>query len=57
MRLDFDTLAKVGGTIGLGLWLRGMTLNIAYAYLYSLPRTVSDGALRPIDGLTGKPWR
>lgn len=54
-RLDFDTLAKIGGTVGLGLWLRGMTLNIAYAYLHSLPRTVTDGALRPIDGLTGKP--
>lgn len=54
-RIDFDTLSKIGGTIGLGLSLRGVTLNLAYAYLYSLPRTVTDGALLPIDGLTGKP--
>lgn len=53
-RIDFDTLSKIGGTAGLGLSVRGITLNLAYAYLYSLPRTVTDGALLPIDGLTGK---
>lgn len=54
-RIDFDTLSKIGGTGGLGFSLRGLTLNLAYAYLHSMPRTVTDGALVPIDGLTGKP--
>lgn len=53
-RIDFDTLAKVGGTAGLGFRVRGFTINAAYAYLHSLPRTVTDGQLRPIDGQTGK---
>lgn len=53
-RIDFDTLAKVGATAGLGFRVRGFTVNAAYAYLHSLPRTVTDGELRPIDGQTGK---
>lgn len=54
-RLDFDTLAKVGATVGLGLGGRGVTLNLAYAYLHSLPRVVEDGELRPLDGARGGP--
>jgi hypothetical protein len=54
-RLDFDTLAKLGGTMGMGVNVRGLTLNLAYAYLQSLTRTVTDGALLPIDGITGQP--
>jgi long-subunit fatty acid transport protein len=54
-RLDFDTLTKVGGTAGAGLTFRGVTLNIAYAYLHSLTRTVEDGQLRALDGATGMP--
>lgn len=57
LRLDFDTLAKLGGTVGVGVTVRGLTLNVAYAYLYSMPRTVTDGNLRPTDGLTGEPLR
>lgn len=54
-RLDFDTLMKVGGTLGAGVSYRGMTLNLAYAYLHSIPRTVEDGQLRALDGTTGQP--
>jgi long-subunit fatty acid transport protein len=53
-RIDFDTLAKVGATAGLGLESRGVTVNVGYGYLHSLPRTVSDGRLQAIDGLTGQ---
>ena len=55
LRLDFDTLMKAGGTVGLGLQARGVTLNVAYAYLHSLPRTVENGALVPINGTNGQP--
>lgn len=54
-RIDFDSLEKVGGSVGLGMSVRGMSVNLAYAYLHSLPRTVTDGALLPVDGQTGKP--
>lgn len=53
-RVDFDTLAKVAGTLGLGLRLRGVTFNMAYAYLHSLGRTVTRGQLRPINSLEGE---
>lgn len=55
IRLDFDTLTKIGGTGGLGLTVRGITLNVAYAYLYSVPRTVENGALSPVNGTNGMP--
>jgi long-subunit fatty acid transport protein len=55
LRLDFDTLAKLGATVGLGLTLRGITLNVAYAFLQSLGRTVDNGSLYAIDGTTGQP--
>ena len=54
VRIDFDTLAKIGATIGVGINIRGVTLNLAYAYLASLQRTVDSGELRAIDGTSGK---
>ncbi|HRI54731.1 MAG TPA: outer membrane protein transport protein [Pseudomonadota bacterium] len=54
VRVDFDTLAKIGATIGVGINIRGVTLNLAYAYLASLQRTVDSGELRAIDGTSGK---
>lgn len=53
-RLDFNTLAKLAGTAGLGLRYRGVQLNVAYAYVQSLDRTVADGQIQAIDGLTGQ---
>ncbi len=55
LRIDFDTLAKLGATIGVGINLRGVTLNFAYAFLQSIQRTVDSGTLRAIDGTSGKP--
>ncbi|HMU40964.1 MAG TPA: hypothetical protein PKE31_18390 [Pseudomonadota bacterium] len=55
LRLDFDTLAKLGATGGLGFLVRGVEINVAYAYQHSLSRTVTDGRLFAIDGTTGQP--
>jgi len=57
LRLDFDTLAKLGITSGLGFSMRGVEINLAYAYQHSLSRTVTDGQLPIIDGTTGQPVR
>ena len=43
------------GTAGLGLTVRGVTLNLAYAYLHSLSREVTDGQLSTVDSTTGMP--
>ncbi len=55
LRLDFDTLAKLGICAGLGFSLRGVEINLAYSYQHSLPRTVENGQLGVIDGTTGQP--
>lgn len=52
-RLDFDTLSKAAGTLGVGYKLGGFTFNLGYAAVFSLPRTVADGLLRPVNGLKG----
>lgn len=51
-RLDFDTLDKFAGTIGIGLRWHGLQFNVAYAQVFEPDRTVyqGDGVLRPIDG-------
>jgi long-subunit fatty acid transport protein len=54
-RLDFNTLPKLGATAGLGARIRGVTLNVAYAFIHSFPRDVADGRLRPIDASSGMP--
>lgn len=45
-RLDWDTLTKVGSTLGVGLKAGAFALSVAYAATASIPRTVTDGALR-----------
>jgi long-subunit fatty acid transport protein len=52
-RTDFDTLAKIGATVGLSYRIRGLTLSLAYAYLHSFPRQVTDGEIRPINPVQG----
>jgi hypothetical protein len=52
-RLDFDTMLKVAGTGGVGLRIRGIAINAAYAYVWSPDRDVSNGTVRPIDGFDG----
>ena len=50
-RVDFDTMAHYGGTAGLGYSVRGITLNIAYAYMYEPDRNVTNGDIQSINGV------
>jgi long-subunit fatty acid transport protein len=49
-RLDFDTLPKLAGTVGLGYSFHGFTFNIAYAYVYEFDRVVTNGDIAPVNG-------
>ena len=49
-RLDFDTLAKAAGTLGIGVELPGVTFNVGYAEIFDVSRTVTNGTLRPVNG-------
>jgi hypothetical protein len=49
-RLDFDTLAKIAGTVGVGFELPGVTFDVAYAEIFDVDRTVDAGELRPVNG-------
>lgn len=48
-RINFDTLDKIGMTLGLGYRWKGLLINAAYAYVYSPQRTVTNGQLTPIN--------
>ncbi|HEY8038890.1 MAG TPA: outer membrane protein transport protein [Polyangiaceae bacterium] len=50
MRLDFDTLAKIAGTVGLGLEIPTFTFDVAYAEIFDVDRTVEAGAVAPVNG-------
>ncbi|HEY8091258.1 MAG TPA: outer membrane protein transport protein [Polyangiaceae bacterium] len=50
MRLDFDTLPKIAGTLGAGLEVPGFTLNVAYAEIFDVSRTVLAGGVAPVNG-------
>jgi len=57
-RLDFDTLAKIAGTLGFGYARGAFGLDVGYAAVASLPRVVGTGQgdVRPIDNAkNGKP--
>jgi long-chain fatty acid transport protein len=49
-RLDFDTLAKTGGTVGVGLAIDSFTFAVAYAEIFDASRTVEGGGIRPVNG-------
>lgn len=51
-RLDFDTLSKVAGTLGLGYRHGAFSFDVAYAAVASMHRLVGGGAgqVRPING-------
>lgn len=51
-RLDFDTLDKIAGTVGVGLKWHGLLFNLGYAEVFEPSRTVyaGEGEVRPIDG-------
>ena len=50
-RTDFDTMAKYAGTGGIGYTVRGVTLAVAYAYVYEPDRTVTNGDIQSINGV------
>jgi len=52
-RLDFDTLAKVAGTLGAGFKIGAVKIDAGYAAIASIPRVVGQdqGDVRPINGL------
>jgi long-subunit fatty acid transport protein len=54
-RVDFDTMAKIGFTLGLGYKIRGVKINIAYNYIASPERIVTAGHQQILNGLTGTP--
>jgi long-chain fatty acid transport protein len=51
-RLDFDTLDKIAGTVGVGLKWGGLQFNVSYAEVFEPDRTVAmgTGEIRPVDG-------
>jgi long-subunit fatty acid transport protein len=49
-RLDFDTLERYAGTIGLGWHIGGITFNAAYAEVFSPDRIVTNGVIAPANG-------
>ena len=49
-RLDFDTLPKLAATLGVGYSVRGFTINLAYAYVHEIDRTVTNGDIAPVNG-------
>ncbi len=51
-RLDFDTLDKIAGTLGVGLSWGGLQFNVSYAEVFEPDRTVAmgTGQIRPVDG-------
>lgn len=49
-RLDTNTLAKIAATAGVGFKKSTFSVNLAYAAVLSLSRTVTDGDIRPSNG-------
>lgn len=49
-RVDFDTLAKLAATLGLGYRARGFSVSAAYAEVFAADRVVTGGEYRPING-------
>ena len=52
-RLDFDTGAKYAPTFGVGYKIRGVTINLGYAFIYQPQRVVTDGDIHFINGVNG----
>ena len=48
-RLDFDTGAKYMPAAGVGFRIRGIALNLAYAYIFEPDRDVTNGDIRVIN--------
>jgi long-subunit fatty acid transport protein len=49
-RLDFDTLAKTAGTLGIGFEVGAFDFGVGYAEIFDAARTVDGGAVQPVNG-------
>jgi long-subunit fatty acid transport protein len=47
-RLDFDAAQHLGATVGAGYKWRGITFNLAFAYIHMPTRTVTNGKVTPL---------
>ena len=47
-RLDFDAFERFGATVGAGYKWRGITFNMAFAYIYMPTRNVTDSKVTPL---------
>ena len=54
-RLDFNTAAKYGLTVGGGVRWRGLQVNLAYAFVYSPARDVTSSETLALSGINGNP--
>ncbi len=52
-RVDVDTLAKTGLTLGAGIKSGFFAFNVAYAEIFETSRLVEAGTYRPMNGLQG----
>jgi long-chain fatty acid transport protein len=48
-RIDFDTMAKYAPTVGVGFKVRGVSINLGYAYIWSPDRDVTNGDIRVLN--------
>jgi long-subunit fatty acid transport protein len=48
-RLDFDTMDKFAPTVGLGYKVRGIAINLGYAYVWSPDRDVTNGDIQVLN--------
>jgi long-subunit fatty acid transport protein len=48
-RIDVDSLAKIGSTLGIGYRTGPVTFNAAFAFVASLKRSVKTGDVRPAN--------
>jgi long-chain fatty acid transport protein len=52
-RLDFNTAAKWGLTLGAGFKWKGLTINAAYAWIYSPTRDISNSEITAVNSFHG----
>ncbi|MBI5479832.1 MAG: outer membrane protein transport protein [Deltaproteobacteria bacterium] len=54
-RLDFDGFERFGATVGVGYKVRGITFNLAFAYIYMPTRNVTNSQVTPIYAIFDPP--
>ena len=54
--LDFNTADKFAVTAGIGYKVRGFTINLSYAFIYSPSRDVTSSNIRAISAYNGSAY-